>query len=350
MAPILLRLTMRMVRITDDEAARIVAEESKGIFDAEKLRVLVPTAGGPNALVAAKMGICVGHRSVHRVTVLFVQRATGLVERLRRLFGKRTLEGQNLEHHLELIKRAATEAGVEAPEVKRETRRDVAGSIQAEAARGYDIVLTGASEEKRGLRGQKLESLVSKAPCHVAIVKHRGKGSGSFKHLLVPVDGSFLSRVAMEFAVRYAEGAGAGTEVTFAIETEEGTSPVPPEARRREEGRPTAPSIPSQSAPTIRARRESMILGISSLLDEGGLAKLSPIFKASKVKTHLVTTDGGAGGSILGRASSGEYDLLVLGAEHRAIHNRLFFGYEKERLLEESSISVVLLVPKVATA
>jgi len=340
LAPILLRLTMRMVRITDDEVARMAAEASKGIFDAENLRVLVPTAGGPNALAAAKIGMCVAHRSPNGVTVLFVQRATGLFDSVRR-FLRRTPERKNLDHHLDEIKHIAVSAGLLAPEVKRETSRNVAASIQTEATRDYDIVLTGASEEKRGIRGQKLESLVSKAPCHIAIVKHRGAVTGAFRSLLVPVDGSFLSRVAIEFAVRYAEGAGPGTEVTFAIATEDAA------ASPSQSSLPSAASL--ESAPTIRARQQSMILGVGSLADKGGLEKLSPVFKATKVKTNIVVTDGAAGGSILGRASSGDYDLLVLGAEHRAIHNRLFFGYEKERLLEECTITVALLVPKVVT-
>src|SRR5450755_3369791 len=46
MAPVLLRLTMRRVRMTDEEVARMAAEAAKGLFDAERLRVLVPTAGG----------------------------------------------------------------------------------------------------------------------------------------------------------------------------------------------------------------------------------------------------------------------------------------------------------------
>jgi Kef-type K+ transport system membrane component KefB/nucleotide-binding universal stress UspA family protein len=342
LAPLLLRLTMRMVRMTADEAERMLAEASKGMFDAEKLRVLVPTAGGPNALVAAKMGMSIAHRSAHAVTVLFVQRSAGIVDRIRGVFRK-SLEGQNIQAHLDEVKQAATRGGYGAPQIRRETSRDVPAAIQAEATHGYDLILTGASgEKKRGVRGQKLESLVSGAPCHVAIVKHRGKGSGPFQRLLVPVDGSFLSKVAMEFAVRYAEGAGSAAEVTFAILTEKDLG----DPRGSRPG--SSDSLSGvESVPTMRVKAQSILLGIDDLAKEGGLDKLSPIFKATKVKTHLITTDGGAGGSILGHASSGVYDLLVLGAEHRAIHNRLFFGYEKERLLENSSISVVLLVPKV---
>jgi Kef-type K+ transport system membrane component KefB len=50
MAPLGLRLTMRMVRMTEDEAQRIAREDAIGIFDPARVRVLVPTAGGPNAI------------------------------------------------------------------------------------------------------------------------------------------------------------------------------------------------------------------------------------------------------------------------------------------------------------
>jgi nucleotide-binding universal stress UspA family protein len=337
MAPLLLRLTMRMVKVTQDEADRMAADASKGLFDAEKLRVLVPTAGGPNALVGARIAMCLAHRSAHPVTMLYVQRLTGLIDRLRARF-QPNLEGQNLTYQLDTIKQAAAAAKVQPPEIRRQASRVVATAINAEAAKGYDLILSGASGTKRGIRGQKLEDLVAGAPCHVAIIKPRGDANEPFKRLLVPVDGSFLSRVAMEFAIRYAEGAGPDAAVTFAILTEQDL------AERFGVG-----SVPD-TVDTAQGPRQSMLLGIGKLAMDGGLDKLSPVFKATKVKTRLLTTDGGVGGSVRGLAASGEYDLLVLGAEHRAIHHRLFFGYENERLVEESPISVVLIVPKVAGA
>ena len=53
MAPLGLRLTMKKVRMTDDEARRILAEQNKGMLDPERVRVLIPTAGGPNTPQAA---------------------------------------------------------------------------------------------------------------------------------------------------------------------------------------------------------------------------------------------------------------------------------------------------------
>ena len=154
MAPLLLRLTMKMVRITDDEAARIAADAARGLFDGEKLRVLVPTAGGPNALVAAKIGMCIGHRSAHKVSVLFVERATGLLDRFRKSF-RRTLEGKNLEAHLDAIKEAATAMGLlRRPRCCARPAAMWRCTIRAEAAKGYDLILTGAAARIRRSAGR----------------------------------------------------------------------------------------------------------------------------------------------------------------------------------------------------
>jgi len=169
MAPLLLRLTMRMVRVTDEEAERMAADEAKGVFDPEKLRVLVPTAGGPNAIVASSIGMQLARRSAHPLTMLYVERVSGWTSRL---FG--SVEGKNLSQHLDKVRAIAADAGVPPPEIRRQTSRDVVANIANESAKGYDLMLVGASESRRGIRGEKLEKLIGGATCHVAIVKHRG--------------------------------------------------------------------------------------------------------------------------------------------------------------------------------
>lgn len=39
---------------------------------------------------------------------------------------------------------------------------------------------------------------------------------------------------------------------------------------------------------------------------------------------------------------------MVIGAENRAVHNRLFFGHEKERLIRKSPVAVAIVVPNLA--
>jgi Kef-type K+ transport system membrane component KefB/nucleotide-binding universal stress UspA family protein len=346
MAPLLLRLTMRMVRITEDEAERLAADAAKGLFDPEKIRILVPTAGGPNALIAAQMAMRVARRSAHPIAMLYVERKTGLMDRLTRLFGT-SLEGKNLASHMEELKRAAADCQVSGPSVRTITNRDIAVAIAAEAEKGYDLILVGASDSKSGVRGEKLERLVSTARCHIAIVKSVAPVKTPFRNLLVPVDGTFHSRIALELAIRYAEGEGGDAEVTIAVMTEddrEGAS-VPPAAGivARHVGR-TPPS-------TGAGRDRSVMLMVDSLSKEGGLEKLSPVFRATKARTRMILRKAAANGShpLLREACSGRYDLVVLGAEHRAIHYRLFFGYETERLLEESPVTTALVIPRVGS-
>jgi len=342
MAPVLLRLTMKMVTVTDEEAARMAADEAKGVFDPEKLRVLVPTAGGPNALVASGIGMQMARRSAHALTVLYVERVSGFMSRF---FG--SIEGKNLAQHLDQIRAMAVSAGVAAPEVRRQTSRNVVESIASESAKGYDLMLVGGSESRRGIRGEKLEKLVAEALCHVAIVKHRGQGDKLARRLLVPIDGSFFSRVAVEFAIRYAEGVGEGSEVTMALVTERETA-----GRLRAQVSAPLPGVTGRSTTApAHGRANSVMLMVDSLAQDGGLEKLSPVFKATKVKTRVIVRQPSSTGPdrlpILTEANSGNYDMVVLGAEHRAIHYRLFFGYDTEKLVDEARVTVVLVVPKV---
>jgi len=325
----------------------MAADEAKGLFDPEKLRVLIPTAGGPNALIATGLGMRVAKRSAHPLTVLYVERVSGLFDRIFRPF-QNSVEGKNLAEHLDQMSDIANDIGVAAPEIRRQSSRDVVRTIGNESMKGYDLVMVGASGVRRGMRGEKLEKLVADAPCHVAIVKHGGVGTGPYRRVLVPVDGSFVSRVAIEFAIRYAEGVGDGAEVVIAVVADRDRSHIslPP---------PALVATPHRSGTTVpQARANSLLLVVDSLAKDGGLEKLSPVFKATKVKTRIIVRSPSDGGPhrlpVLAEANSGKYDLVVIGAENRAIHHRLFFGYDNERLVEESRITVVLIVPKVQAA
>ena len=50
--------------------------------------------------------------------------------------------------------------------------------------------------------------------------------------------------------------------------------------------------------------------------------------------------------SVLRHLEYGRYDLLVTGAENRAIGAQLFVGHGVEALVEEASCSVALVLPK----
>ena len=103
-----------------------------------------------------------------------------------------------------------------APVITRASGANVARVIGEEAQRGYDLVVAGSGSGP-SIGGAIIEQLVGDAPCHVAIMKSTTRSDG-YKRLLVPVDGSVASRLAVDLALRYAEATKAS--LTLAILTE----------------------------------------------------------------------------------------------------------------------------------
>ncbi len=319
MAPIGLRLTMRRVNMTKEEEQRILAAESKGTFDPDRVRVLVPTAGGPNALGAARLALGVAKKSESPVTLLFVEEKIDWWDRLRGWFVK-SPSGQGLDEHVNQVKKLS--GGGRPPEVKRAVSGSVARTIVEESEKGYDLLLMGASQRDASIGGEVLADVVADAACHVAILR-AGEQPSEFTKLLVPVDGGIASRVAVEFAQRYAEVTGA--ELTIAMLTEE---------------RPQAAAYTAEDSATPL---------VSAPPPPGELERISRVFRASEKKPEIIHLAYDPSSSALFRAvESMKYDLVVIGAENRAIQNRLYFGYENERLVGGSPVAVLLVVPRLS--
>lgn len=310
MAPVGLRLTMRKVRMTDEEARRILAAQSKGVFDPARVRVLAPTAGGPNAVGAALIAAGMAKRSAYPVEVMRVRAPESWRHRLRRLLtpgpSASPTESEALTHK-QLI-----EAGLP-PAVREVKGRDVARAILDEAGKGFEVVVLGASRHGGGLGGDTLEEVVTAAPCHVVIVK-AGPGASRHTRLLVPFDGGVFSRVAVEFAARYAEVTGAA--LTIAVLTDR-PLPQPPSGERQASG--TA------------------------------LERIAPVLQTIELRPTVVeVVNDPFSSAISSEAGSGRYDLVVLGSENRAVQHRLFFGRDHERVIREAAVTVAIVVPNIA--
>src|SRR4029079_4925271 len=105
MAPLGLKLTMPRVRMTEDEARRIVAAESHGAFDPRQVRLLLATSGGPNALSIAPLAFGVARRSETAVKILHVKERTVWWRRLLYRFTKHP--PGNVTDQMELFKTMA---------------------------------------------------------------------------------------------------------------------------------------------------------------------------------------------------------------------------------------------------
>ena len=78
------------------------------------------------------------------------------------------------------------------------------------------------------------------------------------------------------------------------------------------------------------------------------LERVSLVFRAVEKKPNILRLDYDPSSSALAaQVATGIYDLVVIGAENRAVQNRLFFGYDNERIIRDSDVSVAVVVPHV---
>lgn len=305
MAPLGLRLTMKKVRMTEEESQRLLAEQSAGVFDPKQLRVLLPASDGTNLVAAARLAAGVSKGSAHPIEVLHVDAQRSLKDRLLALLPwRKRADIVDPKTTAAVIEQRLKTGGVSSP-VTRVTRNDVGSAVLEQAQKGCDLIVVGASHREDALGGPVLEQIVRGAPCHVAIVK-AGPNGNHYGKVMVVFDGTTFARVAVDFATRCAETLQ--SELTIAV--------VPQERNLPEEER-TDPGQDSRLAPD----------------------QISPVFRASPVKPRVVRW--------AEKLHEG-HDLVVIGAENRAIQNRLFFGSDNERLIAEQSIAVAIVVPNVA--
>jgi Kef-type K+ transport system membrane component KefB/nucleotide-binding universal stress UspA family protein len=325
MAPLGLRLTMKKVRMTDEEARRILAERMKGVFDPARVRVLLPSAGGPNTPQAALLAAALAKRSADPVHVMFVHAPTRLLDRIAAVFRPRP-PSVAVDEQFAKIKSMLGDGA--APVLRRIEHREVAAAILAEAEKGFDLIVLGASHEGHSLGGPVLVDVVDGAPCHVMVVK-AGEHSRDqpCRHLLVPYDGGVFARVAVEVAVRYAEATGA--ELTIALVSE-----------------PRAQLV--RSLDSVAVEQPAADTGAPPS-DDDEVSRISNIFRATDLRPNIVRLGYDPVSSAMAReAASGRYDMVMIGAENRAIQHRLFFGHDNERLIRDAPVTVAIAIPNVA--
>jgi nucleotide-binding universal stress UspA family protein len=277
--------------------------------------VLLATGGGANALAAAPLAFGLARKSDAPVRVLHVEERRSWWQRL---VGRRRAP-TNVAEQIEMLKRI--DSG-RAPEIARTSGASIAAAICEEARRDCDVVIVGSGEGP-SIGGSVVEELVGQAPCHVAIMKAPVRGS-AYRRILVPVDGGVASRLAVELALRYAEATGA--ELTLGVMTE-----------RRPQAAAYADMSGTHPSPEVRATTDEE------------LQRISVVFRASDVKPAILHLAFDPRSSAVAQAvEKGQYDLVVLGAENRAIQHSLFFGYENERLIRATRVPVVVVVPNMA--
>jgi hypothetical protein len=307
--------------MTVEEQARIAAEAARGLFNKERLKVLLPTAGGPNALMAGRIASSLVRGEAATLTTLYVEAAAGsLLGRLWRRV-RPDERGKNLQQHLDMLKSFADERGARF-EARRVTEADTVGFICREAAHGFDLLLLG-SGRKSPLRSSVTSALLERAPCHVGIVCARGPVLDC-RRILVATNGSFFSRAAVELAVLYAEQVQATVTVLYSMEADA--------------------DLDGDGASVIDE-------GFRRMMATTLLTTLSPLLRRTTAKVSVMVRESDQPTPpVIAEARTGLYELLVVGAEASVVQHQLSVGYDVERIVKEAPCTAVVVVPRIAGA
>jgi Kef-type K+ transport system membrane component KefB/nucleotide-binding universal stress UspA family protein len=322
MAPPLLKWALSHVTISEEEQQRLEFAEHRSIFDKRTLRILIPTAGGPNALTAVRIAAPLATSADATITALFVSDNTS--SHSVRFFSRwwRRPHPQ-LHEPTQLLFQLGREYGVNIDvKIVQAVEERAPEVILREARRGYDLVLLGASGYRHPLGGAYIEEMLAAAPTHLAIIKARGEQL-KYKHLLVPTNGEGDTQLAIEFAAMYAEDAGARMTLFHTI-------PPPEHPRRlfRRSYTPLDENTLKMMADTLvwelRPRRAKSELQIDARVAE----EERPIH------------------ALLREAQRGSYDLLIISAPLRTIRPPYLLDPATEQIVNEAPCTVIVITPQ----
>jgi len=329
LAPLMMRAVLPKLPMTEEERRRIEDDSRSRVIPTGPLKILVPTAGGANALGAFAIAApLVGHNG-GMVTALYVEtRKESLIARTGRwLSDNPSLAGQGLESHLEEVGSRFGEGRKRYFSVRRVHSTDPRAAIQAELGRDYDMLMVGASP--RQLVGRSMtRDVLSRTDLTSVIVRAPESGlPDSFRDILVPVDGSVFSRVAAEFAFAYASAVGATVTILHVVD-------------ERDVAAGSLTVSDPRVAHTLGEHEESLVAA-------GLRADFSALADSFGVTMHVrVLGSGDPASTIIADSWSRHTDLVVLGAENKMLLRPTFFGQGTAAIVEQAGCTTAVVIPR----
>lgn len=327
LAPLLLRLVIDRVPVTEDERRRLEAAHRQRLIPEGAVRVLIPTAGGGNASGAFALAAPIVRAHNGSITALYIERQDGRRSwHWKRLIGRpAAMAGHGIERHLEA---AAERLGDERKKltVKRVRSNAPAGAIIEESRRDYDLLMIGAAPRHLFAHSMITDVMAATRLPTIIVRSTDAVPPEAFRRLLVPVEGSVLSRYAAEVAFAYAQAVQARVTLLHVLnEARVVTGAVAmPESR---EAHPVEQREEEQIAARIRR-------------DYGALATSHDVAWDLRI-----LASGDPGGTIIEESFAEHYDLLVLGAENKMLAQPLFFGQGTAAIVERAGCTTVVVVP-----
>ena len=309
--PPMLRWALRRLPLRRAERQRLEREEldARG-FVPNLERLLLAVDGGANGKFASRLaGVIAGSGD----------KPTTIIELGPDQWPERTGRGEKEDTQKEVLTAAAHAVALATP-AEEETRGsgDVttrtkkarnAEAVADEAQKGYDLLIVGIDKTRAtgGGFSAEITRVVNgfDGPLAVAITGGRLEtGSEPLRRILVPVNGTDVSRRAAETAFALARSGGSRVSALYAAS-----------------GRGRA----------IRAGEEAVLKDIVELADRYD----------ARVRTAL-RVDVAAEDAILKEAERGGYDLIVLGVTRRA-GETLFFGNTAAAVLERCDTAILFV-------
>ena len=308
MAPPILRALLAGWGGSREERERLARERLLGGNALVRpARVLLPSHGGPNSVLAARLVDLAWPEGIE-ATVLSVGAdvPAGDVERVCAAFARR-------------------------PVVREVARgQDPLAAILEHAALGFGALAIGATDVRveGRLVSPLLDDLLAASPLPVVMVR-RGRGDDPFaapryRRILVPAIGTQPGRAAQEMAFGLASALGAACVIAHVV-----TSPTPSEHLALPRWSDAAEG---STAEQRNDAAERVVAEARTLASEMGVRA------ETAIRTGLSAPD-----ALLDLVRAAGVDLLVLAANLRQLSGRPFLGHGVEYLLEHAACALVVV-------
>ncbi|HEV7731483.1 MAG TPA: cation:proton antiporter [Candidatus Binatia bacterium] len=309
MAPVMLRLIVRDWRGSPEERERLERERQLGRnILVRSSRVLLPSAGGPNSMLAAHILDLTWPEDVE-ATVLSVgdEAARREVDAVCAVFARRPVE------HAHATDKAPLDA------------------IMAHAQLGYGAMAVGATDRRVDGRliSPVVDGLLAASPLPVLIVRRGPEDDGAprtFRRILVPAIGTTVGRAAQEVAYALARRSNADVVLAHVITV--------PRSGVMASILPWRRGAAAENGNVEERARvaEQVVAEARAHAEEMGVRAVTALRTGVSVAEEMET---------LVRES--EADLVVLTANVRQLSGRPFLGHGVEHLLERSDTTLVIV-------
>ncbi|ACZ39710.1 universal stress protein [Sphaerobacter thermophilus] len=199
------------------------------------------------------------------------------------------------------------------------------------------IVMTtrGRSGIGRWIYGSVAERVVRGAGVPVLLIRSgmAQPEGGTFRRIMVPLDGSAYAEAALSYAVQIARAFDAELSLVRVAETTQIYAMLTP---------------PAQTPPAVESLNEV----VAQLIADANayLAKVGERLQGEGLRVRTQTLEGIAAEQLLAYEQEEDIDLVVMATHGRSGFSRLVFGSVAERVLKLGKTPVMMVKPKGAIA